>query len=102
MSHLRFLTTFCVLASVSIVCQGEDGTLREFDQRTYLNFETLRKHYEYDAKLPLDAKRTEKERFEGGTLYELEFRGHDGIRVVGDVVVQRCPRCSRTRLGFYH
>ena len=102
MSHLRFLTTFCVLASVSIVCRGEDGTLREFDRRTYLNFETLRKRYEYDPKLPLDAKRTEKERFEGGTLQKLEFRARDGIRVFDDVVVQRRPRCLQTRLGFYH
>ncbi len=53
----------------------------------YLNFETLKRYYEYPPGLPLDAKISKPQKVPGGTSYELTFRGADGLPVHGDVVV---------------
>jgi len=53
----------------------------------YLSFETLKKYYDYDPSLPLEAKLSHEQKVEGGAAYQLTFRGHDGISVYGDIVV---------------
>ncbi|MBN1553487.1 MAG: hypothetical protein JXA11_01985 [Phycisphaerae bacterium] len=63
------------------------ATQKGYSNPPYLSFKTLRKYYEYDPSLPLQAKLSNKKKIDGGTTYDLTFKGADGYPVYGAITV---------------
>ena len=97
---MRLVKVISVCAGVVLMSVSAIAPVRG---NTYLTFDTLKSQYVYDATLPLDAALSDSRAVDGGTAYQLTFRGADGILVYGDVTIPDGDGAvSTVDRGFVH